>query len=92
MVEGLEIGLQRNRAQRCFVQSGGIVLRYEATVEIEAEVDFADELFEQNYGNLPAEVLPYVNPSRYCESDLLGNFSVREFGKLEQGLFRVRSV
>lgn len=92
MVEGLEIGLQRNRAQRCFVQWGEIVLHYEATVQIEAEVDFANELFEQNYGKLPPDVLPYVNPSRYCESDLLGNFAMREFGKLPQGLFRVRSV
>lgn len=92
MLEALELGLQRNRAQRCFVKSGDFLLRYEATVDLKAEIEFANELFEQNYGELPPEVLPYVNPSRYCESDLLGNFSVREFGKLPHGLVRVRSI
>ena len=92
VAEPLQLGLQNNRAQRCFVPFGSIVLRYEATVEIAAEVDFANELFEQSYVELPADALPYLNPSRYCESDLLGNFALREFGNAPHGLLRVQAV
>ena len=65
--ERLEIGLERKISQRCFVQSGGICLRYDATVELSAEVDFGTTLVEHSYSELPPEVLPYLNPSRYCE-------------------------
>ena len=66
----------------------------EAGIAIEAgiEVDFGTTLVEHSYSELPPEVLPYVNPSRYCESDLLGNFSMREFGSSPQGFFRVKSI
>ena len=90
--ERLEIGLERKISQRCFVQSGGICLRYDATVELSAEVDFGTTLVEHSYSELPPEVLPYLNPSRYCESDLLGNFSMREFGSSPQGFLRVKSI
>ena len=33
-----------------------------------------------------------LNPSRYCESDLLGNFSMPEFGSSSQGFLRVKSI
>ena len=91
-MELLSIGLQGNRAQRCLVQSGNLFLRYEATVDLTPELDFANELFEQDYSRLPPEVIPYLNPSRYCESDLLGNFAVRQFGQTTHGLVRVRSI
>ena len=92
VAEALTLGLQQNRAQRCFVPSGSLIVHYQATVELTAEVDFANELFEQKYIELPADTLPYLNPSRYCESDLLGNFAQREFGMTKQGLVRVRSI
>ena len=90
--QGLELGLQHNRAQRCFVQSGSLVVHYEATVDLTAEVDFANDLVEQNYLEIPADALPYLNPSRYCESDLLGNFALSQFGAMPHGLVRVRTI
>ncbi len=90
--ERLEIGLERKISQRCFVQPGGICFQYEATVELAAEVDFGTTLVEHPYRELPPEVLPYLNPSRYCESDLLGNFSIREFGSSPEGFLRVKSI
>ena len=90
--ERLEIGLERKISQRFVVPPGGICLRYDATVELSAEVDFGTTLVEHPYFELPPEVLPYLNPSRYCESDLLGNFSMREFGSCPLGFSRVRSI
>ena len=92
MAEALNLGPQQNRAQRCFVQSGSLIIHYEATVELTAAIDFANGLFEQQYMELPADALPYLNPSRFCESDLLGTFALREFGNTTKGLVRVRSI
>ncbi len=92
VLDALTLGPQQNRAQRCFVASGNLIVYYQATVEIQAEVDFSNELFEQKYIELPADTLTYLNPSRYCESDLLGNFAQKEFGKSQHGLVRVQSI
>jgi transglutaminase-like putative cysteine protease len=91
-VASLEIGLQGNKAQRCFVQPGSFSLHYEATVQLSPELGFANELNERHYNELPSEVLPYLNPSRYCESDLLGNFAFKQFSQSPLGLVRVRSI
>lgn len=41
---------------------------------------------------LPAEVLTYLYPSRYCESDRLHRFAFAQFGGLWQGYDRVRAI
>ena len=92
VAQRLEIGLEKNSAHRCVVQPGSILVRYEASVDLAAEIDNANELTEQPYQELPQDVLPYLNPSRYCESDLLAVFSMREFAQSPQGLIRVKSI
>ncbi len=41
---------------------------------------------------LPGAVLPYLYPSRYCESDRLHRLAVKEFGHLPQGYSRVQAI
>eukprot|EP01041_Mallomonas_annulata_P017154 gene17154-35500_t len=41
---------------------------------------------------LPGSVLPYIYPSRYCESDRLHRLAVKEFGHLPQGYTRVQAI
>ncbi len=41
---------------------------------------------------MPPEVLTYLNPSRYCESDLLARFSFEEFGQMPRGFSRVQAI
>jgi len=36
--------------------------------------------------------LPYLNPSRYCESDRLAKFAYDEFGSLDPGYARVSAI
>ena len=43
-------------------------------------------------GKLPAEVLRYTLPSRYCESDKLLAFAWETFGHLDAGWPRVRAI
>ena len=47
-------------------------ISYKATVEMTPEVAHTVELKEATSAQIPADVLPYLNPSRYCASDLLG--------------------
>jgi transglutaminase-like putative cysteine protease len=47
---------------------------------------------ETSRGELPAEVVPYLYPSRYCESDKLVRLAQHEFGKLQPGFFRVTAI
>ena len=43
-------------------------------------------------GDLPASLLRYTLPSRYCDSDKLGNFAWEKFGSCENGLPRVKAI
>ncbi|MGA3169546.1 MAG: transglutaminase family protein [Chthoniobacteraceae bacterium] len=43
-------------------------------------------------GELPAEILRYVLPSRYCDSDKLLEFAWDHFGQIENGYRRVQAI
>jgi transglutaminase-like putative cysteine protease len=46
----------------------------------------------QTPGELPAELLRYTLPSRYCDSDKLTNFAWSKFGNIEHGMPRVQAI
>ena len=56
------------------------------------EVVHSADVKEATIAQSPADVLPYLNPSRYCESDLLGRFAFEEFGNLALGFQRVQAI
>ncbi len=43
-------------------------------------------------GQLPSDVLRYVLPSRYCDSDKLMDFAWKNFGHIPNGLPRVQAI
>ena len=51
-----------------------------------------DALAEMSIAELPAAVLPYIYPSRYCQSDRLHRFAFAQFGALPQGYRRVEAI
>ena len=61
-------------------------------VGVEVHEVTPDQIGEMWIANLPGEVLPYLYPSRYCQSDLLHKFAVAEFGHLWQGYTRARAI
>lgn len=77
---------------RCVVEAGDLHLGYEATTTVDAASGRAEELAEVSFEELPADVLPYLNPSRYCESDKLGGFAWRLFGDIVPGHGRVKAI
>ena len=72
--------------QRCWARGRGpFRAEYRATVEILREpIEFAD-LGDTPIRLMPPETIPYLLPSRYCESDRLEGFVEQEFGGLAAG-------
>jgi len=71
---------------------GPLQIDYEATVDIAHYRAAPDNLPEVAVADLPGHVLPYLYPSRYCESDRLYGFANQQFGGLWQGYGRVMAI
>lgn len=91
-VEQCQVGEDANRLHRVVVQPCTLNLCYEATMNMSPEFEFARDVGETPIAQIPPDVLTYLNPSRYCESDLLGRFAFEEFGKLDLGYLRVQAI
>lgn len=81
-----------SRYMRLKVEPGPFNVRYDAIVDIAHHVESPECLAEVPIAQLPPEVLPYIYPSRYCQSDLLRQFATREFGFLRPGYWRVQAI
>jgi transglutaminase-like putative cysteine protease len=80
------------RYTRLKAEPGLLAVHYEATVDIAHYAESPARLQEVPIAQLPPEVLPYIYPSRYCQSDRLHKFAIREFGQLRQGYGRVQAI
>ena len=67
-------------------------IRYNATVELTHFEAAPSALFELSPQALPGHVLPYLYPSRYCQSDRLLAFADQQFGNLPMGYCRAQAV
>lgn len=81
-----------NRLLRLRAPKGRLAIRYEAVVDIDHHLEEGHKLSEVPVTELPFDVLPYLAPSRYCESDRLMEFANREFGGMQPGYARVYAV
>ena len=80
------------RFMRLRAGPGLLAIRYAAIVDIDHHVGTSNAIGEVPIGLLPPSVLPYVYPSRYCQSDRLTRFATREFGHLRMGHSRVLAI
>ncbi len=67
------------RTLRAHLQ-GEVAMVYEAVVDNGTLKGLPPVTVQHDWNELPAEVLPYLNPSRYCPSDQFGRFVERTFG------------
>lgn len=81
-----------NRYARLRADPGKLTVRYDATVDIAHHIAPPDSVKEVPIAELPAEVLAYIYPSRYCQSDRLHQLASTEFGALQPGYWRVRAI
>lgn len=81
-----------SRFMRLHAAKGPLLLRYQATVDIDHHRAEPDALEEVAVRCLPLEVMPYIYPSRYCQSDRLLKFAATEFGIVPPGYRRVLAI
>ena len=72
--------------------AGPLTVGYSATIDLEHHLADPQQLGEVPVANLSGAVLPYLYPSRYCQSDRLHRLAVKEFGHLWQGYSRVQAI
>ena len=84
--------VEDNQVYRLYVEPCDLQLQYFATVDLHPEIYDMSGVNETGYAQLPNEVLPYLNPSRYCESDRLSRFALRMFGNIAPGFSKVTAI
>ncbi len=82
----------RTRLLRLTASPGPLQLRYRATLDSAHHVADPDSVFETPVAQLPPEVLTYIYPSRYCQSDCVTAMATQLFGNLPQGYRRVQAI
>jgi transglutaminase-like putative cysteine protease len=80
-----------NRFFRLDAPVGRLSVNYHARVDL-LTPPVPLQLDETPVTALPDEVLHYLMPSRYCESDSLSRVAQQLFGQLPQGIGRVRAI
>ncbi len=91
-VERFQIGTDGNQLQRVVLSPCEFKVSYTATVELTPQTGNSNDIQESPISQTPPDVLTYLNPSRYCESDLLARFAFEEFGQLYPGFSRVQAI
>jgi transglutaminase-like putative cysteine protease len=81
-----------SRFLRLRTGKGPLQLTCETVVDLAHHRAKPSTLAEVPISELPASVLAYLLPSRYCESDRLHRFAFAEFGALWQGYERVCAI
>jgi transglutaminase-like putative cysteine protease len=82
-----------NVATRLTVPEGGIELSCDFVIRDSGVADpVVADAIEHPVEELPNEVLPFLLPSRYCESDLLGATAWSLFQNVEPGWSRVQAI
>jgi transglutaminase-like putative cysteine protease len=83
-----------NAVRRVHLARGTNCLRHDAIVAVASLPDNAllPPVTPELAGELPAELLRYTLPSRYCDSDKLTNFAWEKFGHITHGLPRIDAI
>jgi hypothetical protein len=63
--------LNHNRVMRFSANAGALQVNYQAVVALQHVTADAEQVQETPVAQLPWHVLPYLYPSRYCQSDQL---------------------
>lgn len=81
-----------SRHLRLKAEAGRLEVCCEGIVAIDHFRENPALLMEMPVANLPMDALPFVYPSRYCQSDKLGALANFEFGAMTPGYGRVQAI
>ena len=91
-VKSYEDPATRTRIFRLNATQGPLEVTYHAKVEIDHFMSNPSAVFEVPVTELPDEVLPYLYPSRYSQSDRFASLAMSLFGQLQRGYPRVEAI
>jgi transglutaminase-like putative cysteine protease len=69
-----------------------LVIDYSATVECAFDVIPSDDMEQTTVGELDPAAIPFLFPSRYCQSDRLGRLAWDLFGKITKPYDKVNAI
>jgi transglutaminase-like putative cysteine protease len=73
-------------------ESKEVIFTYSGTIENHIKTIPARQLDDVQISLMPVSVLPYLNPSRYCQSDKLYKFAFDKFGAIESTFEKVMAI
>src|SRR6201999_399818 len=74
-------------------QAGRVSLDLDGVYECDGRQDVIDQSADiVPVNDLPLDVLPFLQGSRYCETDLLSNLAWSQFGNIQGGWAKVQAV
>jgi transglutaminase-like putative cysteine protease len=90
-----EVQMERahgSRFVRLHAGAGPLQVSYWASIDVSHHAQRPHTIAEVPVSRLPIGVLPYIYPSRYCQSDQLLQLVAAEFGQLPPGYGRVLAI
>jgi transglutaminase-like putative cysteine protease len=82
-----------NVVRRLFAQAGTASLRLQGVFRSDGHADEVETAaVSAAVSDLPADTLPFLRPSRYCETELLSDLAWANFGGISGGWDRVQAV
>jgi transglutaminase-like putative cysteine protease len=82
-----------NVVRRLSARGGPLSLRLEGVFRSDGRKDEVDRTADAwAVSELPPDALPYLRPSRYCESELLSDLAWQSFGAIPGGWDKVQAV
>jgi transglutaminase-like putative cysteine protease len=82
-----------NVVRRLSAQAGSLSMRLEGVFHTDGRPDDVDTGAEAlPISDLPPEALPFLLPSRYCETDLLSDFAWANFGAIQGGWAKTQAI
>ncbi|MEO8755563.1 MAG: transglutaminase family protein, partial [Casimicrobiaceae bacterium] len=81
-----------NRIAAFSAHSGNLAVRYAALVELQHAIADPADVVAESPAALPAAVLRYLYPSRYCQADLVQQEAWDLFGQLPRGYGQVVAI
>lgn len=67
-------------------------VRYQARVHLQYNIIPKNQLYQVPISKLPPEVIPYLFPSRYCQSDKLTRLATDKFGHIKSAYDKMLAV
>ena len=82
-----------NVVRRLTASAGETSLHLDGVFHCDGSTDDVDLSAERvPVSDLPPEALPFLRPSRYCETELLSDFAWANFGGIKSGWARVQAI